>query len=57
MQKKSYKFRLYPIKKQEKKLEKALDQACGDTVRPCFEFEKMKDKVSVSEAGNYQEIV
>ena len=28
MQKKSYKFRIYPIKKQEKRLELALDQAC-----------------------------
>ena len=26
--KKSYKFRLYPIRKQEKRLETALDQAC-----------------------------
>lgn len=26
--KKAYKFRIYPIRKQEKKLEKALDQAC-----------------------------
>ena len=30
-------------------------QACGDTVRPCFEFEKIQDKASVCEAGNYLE--
>ena len=28
MQKKSYKFRIYPNRKQEKRLEIALDQAC-----------------------------
>ena len=31
-------------------------QACGDTVRPCFEFERIQDKASVCEAGNYREI-
>ena len=31
-------------------------QACGDTVRPCFEFEKIQDNASVYEAGNYREI-
>jgi len=31
-------------------------QACGDTVRPSFEFEKIQDKVRVVEAGNYREI-
>jgi len=31
-------------------------QACGDTIRPCFEFEKIQDKASVVKAGNYREI-
>jgi len=35
--KKSYKFRIYPIRKQEKKLEKALDQSC-------FLYNQMLDK-------------
>ena len=33
-----------------------INNACGDTVRPCFEFEKIQDKASVVEAGNYREI-
>jgi len=40
----------------KKQLNKLVFQACGDTVRPCFEFEKMQDKASVCEAGNYREI-
>lgn len=31
-------------------------QAFGDTVRPCFEFEKIQNKASVVELGNYREI-
>ena len=31
-------------------------QACGDIVRPCFEFEKIQKKASVCEVGNYREI-
>ncbi len=31
-------------------------QACGDTVRPSFEFEKIQNRASVCEAGNYREI-
>jgi len=31
-------------------------QACGDIVRPCFEFEKIQAKANVSEAGNYLEV-
>ena len=30
-------------------------QACGDNVRPCFEFEKIQSKAVVVEAGNYLE--
>lgn len=31
-------------------------QACGDTIRPVFEFEKIQEKASVCETGNYREL-